>query len=100
VVSDGDTASSIAQQLAKAPITYEQMLVALLKNNPKSFINQNINRLRADATLKVPSNAQALSLSPQEAKEELKAQNLDFERYRKSLTQKIQNAKVTAPNAL
>jgi len=99
VVSEGDTASSIAQQLAKAPITYEQMLVALLKNNPKSFINQNINRLRADATLKVPSNAQALSLSPQEAKEELKAQNLDFERYRKSLTQKIQNAKVTAPNA-
>jgi FimV-like protein len=99
VVNEGDTASSIAQQLAKAPITYEQMLVALLRNNPKSFINQNINRLRADATLKIPSNAQALAISTTEAQQEVKAQNLDFERYRKNLAQKIQNAKVAGPNS-
>lgn len=99
VVNEGDTASSIAQQLAKAPITYEQMLVALLRNNPKSFVNQNINRLRADATLKIPSTAQALAISTIEAQQEVKAQNLDFERYRKNLAQKIQNAKITGPNS-
>ena len=98
VVQEGETASSIAQQFASSPITYEQMLIALLRANPKSFVNQNINRLRANATLRIPSQAQALSTPLQQAKEELKAQNLDFEQYRQNLAQKINSSKSSLQN--
>lgn len=99
VVTEGDTASSLAQQYAQSPVSYEQMLLALLKANPKSFVNQNINRLRADATLKLPSQAQALSLTPQEAKKEVKLQNLEFEQYRQSLAQKIARSQASSIRA-
>ena len=92
VVAEGDTASAIAKQYAIAPITYEQMLVALLRANPKSFVNQNINRLRADTVLTLPTSAQALSINVPQAREELKAQQLDFEQYRQSLVAKIKKS--------
>ena len=98
VVNAGDTASAIAKQYATAPITYEQMLLALLKANPKSFVNQNINRLRADAVLRIPSNAEASSINLPQAREELKAQNLDFENYRQSLAAKIRKSSANSIN--
>ncbi len=99
VVSAGDTASAIAQQYAVAPMSYEQMLIALLRTNPKSFVHQNINRLKANAVLTMPSQQEALSISTQQAKEELKAQNLDFELYRQSLAEKIKHSNPSALNA-
>ena len=98
VVSAGDTASAIAKQYATAPITYEQMLLALLRANPKSFVNQNINRLRADAVLRIPSSAEASSINLPQAREELKAQNLDFENYRQSLATKIRKSSASNIN--
>ena len=92
VVAEGDTASAIAKQYASAPITYEQMLAALLRANPKSFVNQNINRLRADTVLTLPTSTQALSINISQAREELKAQQLDFEQYRQSLVAKIKKS--------
>jgi hypothetical protein len=73
------------------------MLVALLRANPKSFVNQNINRLRADTVLTLPTSTQALSINISQAREELKAQQLDFEQYRQSLVAKI---KKTASNPI
>jgi hypothetical protein len=99
LVSAGDTASAIAKQYASAPLSYEQMLLALLRANPKSFVHQNINRLKANTTLTIPSNQEVLSISAQQAKEELKAQNLDFEQYRQSLAEKIKNSNPSALNA-
>ena len=99
VVSAGDTASAIALQYAVAPMSYEQMLIALLRTNPKSFVQQNINRLKANATLTLPSKQEVLSISAQQAKEELKAQNFDFEQYRQSLAEKIKNSNPSPLNA-
>ncbi len=46
-VRTGDTAGRIAAAHAITGISLDQMLVAMLRNNPSAFINGNINRIKA-----------------------------------------------------
>jgi len=66
---------SIAEKLRRDPgVTNQQMMLALQRKNPQAFINGNINNLRADVTLAVPSRDEILALSSSEAQAEARRQ--------------------------
>jgi pilus assembly protein FimV len=48
-------------------ISVDQMMHALLRENPHAFMNNNINRLKAGATLRIPDREQIMSISTREA---------------------------------
>ena len=75
----GDTLWSIA--LASRPdqsITIPQMVIAIQEENPEAFVDGNINRLRADYALKVPSSEVAVRIKSHVARNKFVAQNLAF----------------------
>lgn len=67
VVAPGDTLASIAQRYAVAGADLYQMLWALYQANPKAFISQNMNLLRAGATLSIPDAQTVLAVDAKQA---------------------------------
>lgn len=97
VVKSGDTASKIAANAKPADVSLDQMLVALLRNNPDAFVNSNINRIRAGAVVDLPSAEQAQALSAAEATQTVVAQSKDFNEFRRNLASNAPVAAVAAP---
>lgn len=79
----GQTASAIAAAHQPAGATLNQVLLALLRNNPQAFIQDNVNLLRAGATLQLPSPEQVLALSPEQASQAVRAQEAAFDAHRR-----------------
>jgi len=92
VVSTGDTASQLMEPYLDGNISMDQMLMALLRNNPRSFVNGNVNLLRSGSTLVVPSTTTAAAMKPLDARVQVQIQNQAFESYRKALVGKIKAA--------
>ena len=93
-VRPGDTASKIAGAYKPADVSLDQMLVALLRNNPDAFIGGNMNRMKAGAVINVPSASQAVGTAPDEAKRTVTAQSRDFNDYRQQLAGNAPTSKV------
>lgn len=93
-VRTGDTAGRIAAAHAIAGVSLDQMLVAMLRNNPAAFINGNINRVKAGAVLNIPSAEQAQSTTAKEARQIIAAQSKDFNAYRRKLAERTTNAQI------
>jgi pilus assembly protein FimV len=51
-------------------ISVDQMMHALLRENPHAFMNNNINQLKAGATLRIPDREQIMSITTNEARAE------------------------------
>jgi pilus assembly protein FimV len=51
-------------------ISVDQMMHALLRENPQAFMNNNINQLKAGATLRIPDREQIMSITTNEARAE------------------------------
>ncbi len=67
-VKTGDTAWSLADAMRPdQSITVPQMMLAMLRANPESFINENINGLKRGYILRVPDYDQIASISNAEA---------------------------------
>lgn len=81
-VKRGDTLSKIARSVKPEGISVEQMLVALYRANPDAFIGNNMNRLRAGATLSIPEGDQLAAVNSTEARRELRLHTTDWNRYR------------------
>jgi pilus assembly protein FimV len=94
VVRRGDTLSGVAGRIQGQGASLEQLLVALYRGNPQAFIGQNMNRLRADAVLRVPSAEQAKQMARTEAREVVRVQSADFNAYRQRLAQSVPAARV------
>lgn len=74
-----DTLWAIATQVRSDPsVSVQQMMMALLRSNPESFINGNINGLKRGHILNIPSRDEISDLSSQEAISEVGAQNSDW----------------------
>jgi FimV-like protein len=73
-VRPGETLWPIAQKLRPQGITTQQMAMALLRANPQAFVNNDINRLRAGATLSIPPLALIEELDAAAARAEFDAQ--------------------------
>jgi pilus assembly protein FimV len=95
-VQRGDTASKIAGAHKPADVSLDQMLVALLLANPNAFVGGNVNRMRAGAVLDLPSAAEAVAVTPAEARRTVTAQSRDFGSYRQRLAENAPTANVAA----
>jgi pilus assembly protein FimV len=84
-VKRGDTLRAIAARYVPAGANLDQMLVALLRENPAAFDAGNMNRLRAGAILAIPDENAVRSLETGVARREIVAQAADFNAYRKRL---------------
>ncbi len=73
-VQPGETLWPIAQQLRPRGVTTQQMAIALLRANPQAFIDNNVNRLRAGATLSIPPLEVIQQLDADAARAEFAAQ--------------------------
>jgi len=78
-----DTLWQIANDVRpSADISTEQMMLALLDENPNAFIGQNINRLKAGQTLNIPGYDSITSMSQREARAEVGRQYRDWKQGR------------------
>ena len=84
-VKQGDTAGSIAAQNLPVNVSLDQMLVAMLRGNPKAFEGNNVNRLKAGAILEMPTAQDASKIEAAEARQNILAQSKDFKTFRRNL---------------
>jgi pilus assembly protein FimV len=96
-VRSGDTLSSIASNNARSGVSLDQMLVSLFRANPRAFMGENMNRLKAGALLSVPSADEAGKVSSAEAREIIQAQAADFGAYRQRLASGVTTTTTDAP---
>lgn len=84
-VRPGDTATKIALATKPTKVSLDQMLIAMLRNNPDAFIAGNVNRLKSGAVLDMPSAGQFDSIQDAQASQEVIAQSRDFDEFRRKL---------------
>ena len=90
VVQKGESASQIIQKWLTQDMSTQQMLVALLKNQPDAFIQGNVNLLREGAVLKVPTTTAVGAIDPDEARRFLVLQQKEFMAYAQAASQNTQ----------
>ena len=99
-VKRGDTAAGIAARHAAPGVSLDQMLVAMLRANPRAFIKGNVNLIRAGAVLNMPSAEQAATMPRRKARRTVVAQTRDFNAYRRGLASHIAGTAERVPAAL
>lgn len=82
VVERGDTLGVIADRLAGNGVSSQQMMMALLAANESAFINNNINLVKAGATLRIPTAAEASGISQAQAIASVSEQSRLWQEYR------------------
>jgi pilus assembly protein FimV len=78
-VGASDTLWQIANEVRPEGVSVNQAMLALLRTNPDAFIDDNINRLRRGAVLRIPDRDEMTALSAAAATAEVRAQ---MERWR------------------
>jgi pilus assembly protein FimV len=74
-VQSGDTLWKIASNWsAGSAASINQVMLAIQRNNPQAFINNNINLVKRGAILRMPNAAEIAALSVAEATAEVRAQ--------------------------
>jgi pilus assembly protein FimV len=76
----------------------QQMLVALLKNQPDAFIQGNVNLLRAGAVLKAPSPTAVRAIDTEDARQFLISQQKEFIAFSQAAAQNPQAIIAQAPS--
>lgn len=99
-VQPGDSASKLAVQNKTNDVSLDQMLVAMLRNNPDAFIKGNLNRLRAGAVVDLPSSEQARAIPADEAAQTVVAQSKDFNEFRRNLASNAPKSTMDAPDRM
>jgi FimV-like protein len=84
-VKRGDTASGLILATDTDDVSLDQLLVTMLRNNPKAFVNNNVNRLKAGALVTLPTPEEAAQVNRQEARQSIRLQAQDFDAYRAQL---------------
>lgn len=78
-VKPGETLWSIAQKLKPDDtVSAQQIMLAILKQNPDAFLNDNINTLKAHAVLTIPDFDTIIALTKDEAKGIVKEHNVGW----------------------
>lgn len=92
VVARGDTLSKIAARLGRRDISLEQMLVALYRNNPQAFLDNNMNLLKEGASLAIPDVADGADVSRSEARSVVRLHAANFSDYSQKLAGMVRRA--------
>jgi len=82
-IKRGDTLGAIARYWKPQGVTLNQMMVALYQGNPAVFIRDNINLIRAGATLSIPYREEVAAIDTSKASQQVKLQMSEFARYRR-----------------
>ena len=90
-VRSGDTLARIASGM-DAGGTLDQAMLALLRANPQAFIDGNINRLKAGAVLRTPTDEEVSRIGAGEAAALVHEQIAGWRQARKPLAQPAGNA--------
>ncbi len=88
-VQRGDTASQLVQPYADNTVNLNQMLIALLNKNPDAFVEGNVNRLKAGATLTMPDVEEARQIGKAQATQQVQVQVEAFETYKAGVSKKL-----------
>jgi pilus assembly protein FimV len=78
-VKHSDTLYKIAAKLRPSGVTVNQMMIALVLENPNAFYNDNINQLKAGHVLRVDDPSVISALSAAEAQGEVQRQHLEWQ---------------------
>ena len=81
-IKRGDTLGAIARKWKPDGVTYEQMLVGLYHTNRPAFIRDNINLIRAGATLFIPGREDVLAISAADATRQVRMHMAAFNKHR------------------
>ncbi|HWK70139.1 MAG TPA: FimV/HubP family polar landmark protein [Burkholderiaceae bacterium] len=84
-VKQGDTMFAIALRNAVSGVSVYQMMIALQRANPQAFIQNNVNLVKAGATLAMPDMAALTAISDKEARRIFMQQAQAFALYRQRL---------------
>ena len=86
-IKQGDTAWSLADAMRPdQSVSVEQMMIAMLRANPESFINENINGLKRGYILRIPDYNQIISIQQEDAKALVREQAALWRQYQQSQT--------------
>lgn len=91
-VRRGDTMFAIAQRNAVLGVSVYQMMIALQRANPQAFIHDNLNLVKAGATLSMPDQDALTAISDREARRLFLQQAQAFAAYRQGLGAKSSTA--------
>ena len=95
----GDTASKLMMtHSVGGDVSLDQILMSLLRNNPKAFVDNNVNRLKAGALITLPTEEEAASIDRKQAREDIRLQALDFDAYRTQLAGQVGKSKLADTN--
>jgi len=81
-IKRGDTLGAIARKWKPESVTQQQMLIGLYQTNRPVFIRDNINLIRAGATLFIPGREDVLAISAADAARQVRTHMAAFSRYR------------------
>ncbi len=98
-VRRGQTLWSIASANRVSGVSVEQMMVALLRANPKAFEDGNINALNRGAILRVPTAAEVGEMDRNSALTSVNEQNALWKKYRDQARAKPVEAQQGESNA-
>ena len=98
-VRAGDTLSGIAGRNAQPGVTIEQLMITIQRSNPDAFIGGNINRLRAGASLTLPSSGDAQGIAQNAAINEVRVQAASWRGYVARVSDSVPNVASDAPSA-
>ena len=76
-------------------VTYEQMLVGLYHTNRSVFIRDNINLIRAGATLFIPGREDVLLISANDAASQVRTHMAAFTKYRDTASAGTGSARIS-----
>jgi FimV-like protein len=93
-VQRGDTASALVAPATPEGVSLDQMLLALVRQNPDAFVDNNVNRMKAGALVTLPTAEQARAVSREDARNEIRVQAKDFDAYRAELAARAPGGKV------
>ena len=93
-VQRGDTASEIIMAHPTGDVSLDQLLLTMLRNNPRAFVDNNVNRLKAGSLVTLPSVDEARTIDRKEARESIRLQAVDFDAYRAQLAGQTGNTKL------
>ena len=93
--AENDTLWSIAKKMAPAGISVNQMMMALLRDNPDAFDNNNINTLKEGVVLRIKDRNSLHQISRSDANQQAMEQNNNWQ----NLRQQKDNANVVDRNS-
>ena len=87
-VKRGETLAGIAAANRPEGTSVNQMLLALQRENLQAFSDNNINRLKAGSVLSIPDDDTVRAIEVGKAREFMRVQNAEFQRYRERLARR------------